>query len=595
MSKFIQILGNTRNQLLVLLVVLTGLNGNTLWNQYAYDDQVVLTGNVLVAKGIKGIPELLHTEYFSGFSGKTELLSGARYRPVSLIVFALERELFGLHPVVSHLLNILFLGLIISLLFNLLQKHLFRKQNGYLAFLTCLIFVLHPIHTEIVANVKGRDELITFSCILASLLSFCRYVECKRVFSLLVSLCWFMLALLCKETALTFVAVIPLLVYFFYGYPIRMALLSSLPYVFVFVAYLGLRYLAVGFENYVVSDIGNAPYLFATGQEAFATKIDVILKYMQLLIFPHPLAYDYGYNKIPYVGLSSFSFVLASLVIGGVVFAGIYLSKRRSLIAFSILYFFITLSVGTNLVFDMGAPLAERMLFQPSLAWSIVLAVLFLKVLPRYKRVGTLVLISVLVLYSVKTIARNADWKSSETLFLADLPAAPNSLRVNQNAARVYLNKALQLEDGAMKKHCFQKAISCEGKSLHLAPDNQAARQELESAYLDLIACYCNAEEFLKDNKSCKIICRDTSFRLYLADLLYKAGNGFQDQHEISWALDCYRKAVDFNPHHGSAWYNLSGMYFLQRDSVRGNAAWNRVKELVPGAVFKSSDFGGMK
>src|ERR1043165_8663163 len=95
-----------KNQLIFLVLFAIGLNANTLFHQYAYDDEVVMNGNKLVKEGVKGIPALLTTEYFYGRLNKESDLTGARYRPLSLIVFALEYQCFGANPMVSHALNI---------------------------------------------------------------------------------------------------------------------------------------------------------------------------------------------------------------------------------------------------------------------------------------------------------------------------------------------------------------------------------------------------------------------------------------------------------------------------------------------------------
>jgi len=91
----------TGQQVLILIILALGLNINTLSNEYALDDAVVLTGNSLVQKGIKGIPEILKTEFFFGLEKKDSDLSGGRYRPVALVIFAIEYELFGVNPLMS--------------------------------------------------------------------------------------------------------------------------------------------------------------------------------------------------------------------------------------------------------------------------------------------------------------------------------------------------------------------------------------------------------------------------------------------------------------------------------------------------------------
>jgi hypothetical protein len=76
----VSIVINKKRQLLILLLIAFGLNLNTLFNEYAMDDVVVLTNNSLVQKGVKGIPQILSTDFFFGIENKNSDLSGGRYR-----------------------------------------------------------------------------------------------------------------------------------------------------------------------------------------------------------------------------------------------------------------------------------------------------------------------------------------------------------------------------------------------------------------------------------------------------------------------------------------------------------------------------------
>jgi len=133
--------------------------------EYVLDDQIVLTNNNYTKKGVAGIQEILTTESMSGrFGGQQDLIVGARYRPLSIVTFALEYEFFGLNPFVSHLINVLLYGLLGLVLYRVLCELFPDRAKWYwsIPFIASLLFVVHPIHTEVVANVKGRDEIMTF-------------------------------------------------------------------------------------------------------------------------------------------------------------------------------------------------------------------------------------------------------------------------------------------------------------------------------------------------------------------------------------------------------------------------------------------------
>ncbi|MEM1120739.1 MAG: tetratricopeptide repeat protein, partial [Bacteroidota bacterium] len=188
--------------------------------EYVLDDQIVLTNNTFTKKGFDGIYDIMTKESFVGrFGEQKNLVTGARYRPLSIVTFAMEYQFFGANSVISHSINVLLYALLGLLLFRILSLFfpLSEEKAWYFSvpFLATLLFVVHPIHTEVVANVKGRDEIMTLLGALGALYGSYKFVFTKKSVFLFFSFCTFFLALLSKENALTFLAVIPLSLYFF--------------------------------------------------------------------------------------------------------------------------------------------------------------------------------------------------------------------------------------------------------------------------------------------------------------------------------------------------------------------------------------------
>lgn len=157
----------------LLALIAVALYANTFDHKYALDDIAAVGQNLFVKQGFKGIPDLLRTEFWH-FSN----ISLGYYRPLSLITFAIEQEYFKDSPGISHIINTLLYGLTGVGLGALLQKWL--PGQPIVAFLIGLLFIAHPIHTEIVANIKGRDELLSFLFITTMLLAYWRYLETKQ-------------------------------------------------------------------------------------------------------------------------------------------------------------------------------------------------------------------------------------------------------------------------------------------------------------------------------------------------------------------------------------------------------------------------------
>ncbi len=176
----------------ILFVLGVALYSNTFGHQYALDDIAAVSQNLFVKAGLKGIPDLLRTEFWH-FSN----ISLGYYRPLSLITFALEQQYFGDNPGYSHIINAILYGLTGLFMGVLLQKWLVGPANAgqtelaadadrqtrqtqvIIATLMGALFIAHPIHTEIVANIKGRDELLSFLFITLMSLCYWRHLESK--------------------------------------------------------------------------------------------------------------------------------------------------------------------------------------------------------------------------------------------------------------------------------------------------------------------------------------------------------------------------------------------------------------------------------
>lgn len=168
---------------ILLLSIL--LYANTLSHDYTQDDAIVIYDNMFTTEGFSGISGLLKYDTFYGFfkeEGKASLVSGGRYRPLTPVMFAVGWQLFGKNPFIGHLWNLLFYAIIGLLIFELIRRFSPRKRIDWtiIAFVSALLFVAHPVHTEVVANIKGRDEIMTLLGALISLITAIKAFQTKK-------------------------------------------------------------------------------------------------------------------------------------------------------------------------------------------------------------------------------------------------------------------------------------------------------------------------------------------------------------------------------------------------------------------------------
>lgn len=382
-----------------------------------------------------------------------------------------------------------------------------------------------------------------------------------------------------------------MLAFFFYKLSIRKSLLIAVPLMITFGIYMALRIAVVGISHFANPDILNFPFLYASPSEAFATKVYVLLKYLGLLVFPYPLSCDYGYNQVPYIELASVPFVLSLIVIVSLVVYAFRPFKERSLASFCILYFFVTIFLFSNFIIDIGAPLAERILFQPSLAFCIVLAAVFLAMYRINKTLSYSVLAIVPLLASIETITRNSDWKNNETLYSKDVITAPNSVRTNMYAAAELISKGKRETNPLIKKDCFSKAVGYDEKVISIYPHYLPIYIDLGTAYYSMNDYYKAADPWLQAYKLDKENPEAVKKIVALSDLLYNEGNRCYRSGRIDSAITYYKKSVELNDSNVDAWYNMGGSYFLLDNPGNGIIAWQNVIRLSPNHPLNRESF----
>ena len=414
---------------------------------YVLDDKIVFTQNSFVKMGFGGIYKILSTESFAGFfNEQKDILIGGRYRPLSLITFAMEQGVAGQNPALGHFINVLLYSLLGWLIYHTLRKILPSAPSGQwamgTAFLTALLYLLHPIHSEAVANIKGRDEILAALFSIGSLYASWEYVQQKKWRWNLQAGVWLFLGLLAKENALTFVAVIPLTLYFFAKKDLR-GLLQNLGVLLAAAAiYLLMRYWAVGHllsGGETVANLLNDPYVGLSWAKKYASIVLALGWYLRLMLFPHPLTHDYYPFQIPVVSWGDWRVILSLLAYGALAVVAVIGWRSKSVAAYCVLFFLLTLSMVSNLFFNIGTTLNERFVFLPSLGFSLAIAWLLMRWMPEkmqkipenWYALGGGILVVLLGGYFLKTEMRLPDWQDEYHLNQAAYKNSPNSARAN--------------------------------------------------------------------------------------------------------------------------------------------------------------------
>ena len=478
---------------LVLIVIALCVFGDTLFLHYTSDDRMIIFENEYTLQGFSGVPSVLTKDAFTGYFGeKSQLVVGGRYRPLSQLTFIIEYELFGgsihsqvggrqapenegifsnsIMPIVQHTNNLLLFIVLCISLYSLLS-HIFPQYESEkwfysLPFLTTLLFLLHPIHTEVIANIKGRDEILCMLFSVWTLYAIIRFVKSHHYGWLCVSFFTFVFALFSKENAITFLAIAPLAIFYISDKQLtKNYLLSFLPLIVGSAVFLIARYHAIGWGTSMdtVTEILNNPFIHATKLQEIATVLFTWGIYFRLLIFPHPLTHDYYPHQI---AITDFANPLVWVVVIIVIFLLIYAIKQlkhKSVLTFGILFFMITFSITSNLLFNVGTFMNERFMFMPSLGFLLIVTFLLQKMMTQtsFTKGWVAIILVICGLLGVKTVTRNLVWYDDFTLFTTDVKTSTESIKCNVSAGGSYLSKYI-----AQHK---QKDLTLAEKYLHKA------------------------------------------------------------------------------------------------------------------------------
>lgn len=492
-------------QALIIFMLGFLLYVNTIPNEYALDDGLLIKDNKWVQQGSKGLSKIFshgELDYFYESQGGSEQFSGGRYRPLSIATFAIEQSIFGDNPHVRHFFNALIYALTLLLMLYFLRKFIFPK-NPDIAFLATILFAVHPIHTEVVANIKSRNELFPFLFYLLTLIFCSRYVISKKISHAVLGCIFLFLSLLSKEYGVLFIVLLPLFLILVMRVPLKKSLLISLPYYAVMGIYLLIRVSitrVTDLSKKATEEVLNNQYILGTVPEKIATKVYLLGKYLWMLFYPHPLSSDYSFNQIPFIQPDNFLFIGSLLLHASLIGLMIYFFlKKKNVALFFILFYFAHLFLISNLAVEIGTTFSERLTYIISFPFCVLLAMGIIHGLESIRlsnfKTRQLLLIGILsvhtLLCSLQVIARNTDWKNDFTLFTKDVNISSNSVLVNANAAKSLINESIlpQYKDTPTRKEYLEKSIAYLQKSIAIYP-------RFANGYLNLGVAYFYQEKY---------------------------------------------------------------------------------------------------
>lgn len=487
------------------------------------------------------------------------------YRPFLFFTFALNYVISGIKPfgyhLFSNLIHITNGVLVFSILYSVFRRKL-------LAFLTSLIFLIHPLQTEAITYISGRgDALVTFFMLLALACFLKSKGSTLRIFKvepwMALSLGCLVLGLLSRETAIIF----PFLTLAFYVSfmsssrfdrvpkeweshsenlenakgrtflkSLKQGLIKTWPYFVVVLVYGVLRLTLLNFQNTL--NFYTVPNIYSENLYVrILTFLPILWEYLKLLVVPVGLHMER--DTIVYTSLFQWPVWPMFLGLVGLLAWLRYLYKNQRIVFpiwfFGVALFFISLGPVSGIT-PINALLYEHWLYLPMVGFWLIFSFYLVKLLDHQgstflKIQGRTLMIMALVVYlsffAYQSIQRNLLWGSQLDFYLDILKHEPDSARINNNVGNIYYNQ----KDWENAEKYYRIAASQEG---------------------------------------------------IFAQPHFNLGTILQAKGDISGAIRLYEKAIEIDSNFYYPYQNLAAIYAQQGDLIKAIENIEKLKLIIP-------------
>ncbi|OGL44681.1 MAG: hypothetical protein A2161_16170 [Candidatus Schekmanbacteria bacterium RBG_13_48_7] len=537
------------------VVILTAaVYSNTIHAGFVYDDYFYIVNNPLL-QSTSMLKELLTSEYARGYR------ETAVYRPVANLTYFLNIFIGGMKPHEFHVFNVL-LHVIVTVMVFIIAYLLFSSRTA--AFIAALCFGLHPVHTESVAWIVGRTELLAALFVLLAFFFYVRQEPAFKISKMIFSLVFYLMALFSKENAV----ILPLII-IAYDYIVKRIKISVLfkqffkyyfPYFIMVLVWILVRWVIIG---YIVPSGGFRSAGNMNIIERFVTIIRVLGYYVFLQLFPFNLCVDYDFRIES--SLLSGSFLISCFILLCCVLYIILYRKKNPEPVFLMLWFFIALVPVSNVI-PIGEIVAERFLYLPSVGFHVLLGVLSARLISSRKSTVKRIVASFLIAglfsgYFYLTFSRNKVWFDSKSLWLNVLKNSPEKTRTQVGIGSVYMEegdldkaekhfqRAIKLNNNVLgvarawlncgqiyqDKKQFDDAMNCYEETIKIAPNLYRAYNNLGAVYLAI----------KQPDKAIIQLSEAIKLEKYDPGVYQNLGNAYQQMGNFQEAITVYEKALN--------------------------------------------------
>ncbi len=463
------------------------------------------------------------------------------YHPLTMLSYCIEYGKYKLNPKPYHVTNLVFHILNALLVFCFIWL---LTQQQWVAFITALLFAIHPMHVESVAWVSERKDVLYTFFSLGALCMYIFYLRKEKWKSRFYALAFFLfiLALLSKAMAVT----VPLLFFaidYFLDRKITLkVVLEKVPFLVMSLIF---GFIAIGVQKSAKALDGIVNYDFA---DRILFSCYGLVTYLWKLVVPINLSCFYNYPD-KQGGMYPFAFSIAPFVILLLTFL-IYKSMRFGKdVMFGFGFFLITIVLVLQILPVGDAIIADRYTYIPYIGIFFIIARGINNLLEtkseKFRSLKTpaiAVFAAFTVVFCYLTIQRCKVWHDSISLW-------SDAIEKNDKAPKSLNNRGLCY----YRTQQYDKALADLNSTIQLSDDYIDAHYNRGVVYYSLK----QYDEAMNDYNIA--IQQDPKF----SKAYNNRGNIYHLLGKYNEAITDYTSAIQFNSKFGKAYCDMAGIYFI--------------------------------
>ncbi len=561
----------------------------TLTNGFVHDDNYQVIANPWI-KDVHYLWKIFSSPAWAFVGGGAV---SNYYRPLMYIFYMADYYVFGLNAwgyhlvnVLIHSLNAVMVFLLISFLLNsppyesegTYRRGFFEtilKSRHFAPSVAALLFALNPMNNEVVSWVAAVTEGSFALFVLAALYLYIVPFRRRRV-TLFLSLIFFVLALMSKETAVVLLALVP-------AYDLSRSGWAFLRNWKIYLLYMGVAALYLYMRSLVLGGVVHHENVVFTPYELFLNIVPLIPRYLLKFMVPLNLSIIYIFHPVHSLTEPK---VLGSLVFLCLYGVSVFLTIGKGAVNFSLLWILITLAPSLYLPVISPGGFAERYFYLPSVGFVMLIAIglkcAVAALLAHGKERSTaragapasaivLSIAAVLSIYAGGTVARSMVWKDDYTLWKDTVKKAPGDVHAQYNLAWA-MHKRGELKGAALHYR----------EALRIDPNKENAHYNLAMVYQNLgnikgaIEHYEKALELNPKNETAH----------------YNLGISYYNTGDAEKALRHFFAVIKLNPANADAHYNIGAIYEKAGRFRDAAAHFRVVTKLEPGSADAHYNLG---